>query len=208
MPTRPDFSNYLIHFTKGTAPVGVNSNPVFLQKRITAQKRLQDILSSKTILASNMPWTGRPAVCFTECVWSSLFAHAQRYSAFGIGFTKEFVFRQDGNPVFYVRPSLFNGQQWGEPLKGFTTPFAPEYGDEHMNGRCRNPIDFTHEREWRVLHDFTFEYSDIAFIILPSPKYLHIISSRIQQTIGGDNILFMSNYRKIVEFWPTHHIDN
>ncbi len=208
MPTRPDFSNYLIHFTKGTAPVGINSNPVLLQKGVTAQKRLKGILDSKTILSSNMPWTRQPAVCFTECVWSSLFAHTRRYSAFGIGFTKEFVFKQGGNPVFYVRPSLFKGQQWGEKIKGFTTPFAPKYGDEAMDGRCKKPIDFTHEREWRVLHDFTFEYTDIAFIILPSSKNIPIISPKIQRTIGGNNILFMSNYLKIEEFWPTHHIDD
>lgn len=208
MPTRPDFSNYLIHFTKNSAPVGRGkSNPAFSLKGKSAEQRLMGILESKIILASDMPWTGQcSAVCFTECVWGSLFAHAKRYSEFGIGFTKEFVFKQGGNPVFYVRPSLFNGQQWVEPLKGFTTPFAPKYGKERMGDSGNKTIDYSHEREWRVLHNVTFEYSDIAFIILPAPAYQSTMPTAAQQEIGEGKILFMSNYHKVEELWPTHII--
>lgn len=107
---RPDFSNYLIHFTKGKAPVSEETNNLVGSiKGTTAEKRLLSILKSKTIYASHMPWVGCTAVCFTECVWSSLFEHAKNYSSFGIGFTKEFIFKQGGNPVFYVRPTLFKG---------------------------------------------------------------------------------------------------
>lgn len=205
MLNKPDFSNYLIHFTKSGAPVGKNDNPILLEKRVTAQQRLVNILKSKTILASAMPWFAKcSAVCFTECVWSSLFDHAKKYSEFGIGFTKEFVFEQGGNPVFYVRPSLFKGQKWDDKIKGFTTPFAPKYGEEKIDGRCKKPVDYTHEREWRVLHDFTFEYKNIAFIILPSSRLLSIIPSRVQKAVCGDNILFMNNYKRIEELWPTH----
>lgn len=205
---RPDFSNYLIHFTKGKAPVSKKSdNPVCPFKELREQERMQSILKSKIIFASHMPWVGKcSAVCFTECVWSSLFAHAKNYSSFGIGFTKEFIFKQGGNPVFYVRLSLFNEQMWNEEIKGFTTPFSPEYGEEKMDGRCKNPIDYTHEREWRILHNLEFEYADIAFIVLPSSKYLPSIPSVVQKAVGTDNILFMNNYRKIEELWPTHHI--
>lgn len=210
MFTRPDYSNYLIHFTKGKAPVSEETNNLVGSiKGTTAAKRLLSILKSKTIYASHMPWVGKcTAVCFTECVWSSLFEHAKNYSSFGIGFTKEFIFKQGGNPVFYVRPTLFKGQKWSEGIKGFTTPFAPEYGEEKMNGCCKNPIDYTHEREWRVLHNLKFEYSDIAFIVLPSSKYLPIIPSAVQKAIRTDNILFMNNYRKIEELWPTHRINS
>lgn len=205
---RPDFSNYLIHFTKGKSPVSKEmDNLVGPIKGTTAEERLLSILKSKTIYASQMPWVGKcTAVCFTECVWSSLFAHTKNYSSFGIGFTKEFIFKQEGNPVFYVRPTLFKGQEWSKDIKGFTTPFAPKYGGENMDGRCKNPIDYTHEREWRVLHNLKFEYSDIAFIVLPSSKYLPSIPSVVQKAVGTDNILFMNNYRKIEELWPTHHI--
>lgn len=112
MFTRPDFSNYLIHFTKGKAPVSKETdNLVGSIKGTTVEERLLSILKLKTIYASQMPWVGKcTAVCFTECVWSSLFAHAKNYSSFGIGFTKEFIFKQEGNPVFYVRPTLLKGR--------------------------------------------------------------------------------------------------
>ena len=44
------------------------------------------------INASKMPWTGCRAVCFTECPWSSLIDHTEKYSSYGIGFEKSFIF--------------------------------------------------------------------------------------------------------------------
>jgi len=78
---RPDFSNYVAHFTTDRAPLGnqeeagdaVNLAGI---ARLTAYERLEAILQQKIILATPMPWTGRRAVAFTECPWGSLLRHA------------------------------------------------------------------------------------------------------------------------------------
>lgn len=86
---RPDQSFFLAHFTKaGRAydPLNHPESPTIDQ--MSAFERLISILQQKKIAAANLPWTNKPAVCFTECPWSSLLRHADRYSPYGIGFSK------------------------------------------------------------------------------------------------------------------------
>lgn len=90
---RPDFSNYLVHFSSnGTLKGNDHDNPVADVVPMTAQERLISILRDKKIRASSMPWTGAHAVCFTECPWSSLLAHTKVYSPYGVGFSKKNYF--------------------------------------------------------------------------------------------------------------------
>lgn len=102
---RPDFSDYVVHFTKSGPPLGMGSSKPRVRgldeiAPLTAFERLRDILATRTIRATNMPHTDAPCVCFTECVWGSLLDHAERYSCYGIGFRKEALFRSEGGPVF------------------------------------------------------------------------------------------------------------
>ena len=104
MDNRPDFSNYLVHFTKGRRACSeASNNPALSFAQGNAQERLQHILEGKVICASELCWIHENAVCFTECVWSSLLAHASNYSSYGIGFSKEFIFNNDKNRKFINR---------------------------------------------------------------------------------------------------------
>ena len=91
---RPDFSNYLAHFTSNRQPVGKADikNPVKDKAKGHAITRLINILNEKEIVASTMPWTKSHAVCFTECPWTSLIDHTTAYSPFGLGFSKPLIF--------------------------------------------------------------------------------------------------------------------
>ena len=93
--TKPDSTHYLAHFTKDGNPVGDDRR----YQGISARDRLVSILKETTIHASTMPWTNTRAVCFTESPWSSLLDHSSNYSPYGIGFAKETVFSEGGNPV-------------------------------------------------------------------------------------------------------------
>lgn len=119
MENRPDFSNYLVHFTKGSRPCSrsIYNPTINVTKNINARDKLINILRTKTLLASRLPWVNSNAVCFTECVWASLLEHASHYSCYGLGFKKEFIFQNNGNPVFYIRPSLLEKQLWENELK-------------------------------------------------------------------------------------------
>src|SRR5207253_2462645 len=113
-----DQSQYLVHFTKGAK----------------AYDNVVSILSTKVIRAKTLPWTNLPAVCFTECPWPSLINHAERYSPYGIGFSKPRIFASGGGPAYYVRADHFQKQQWDPHVMALATPFWPEYRPKALHG--------------------------------------------------------------------------
>ena len=211
MPNRPDFSDYLAHFTAGRPPLAdqTTANPTSTFSGMTAKEKLISILETKQVKASKLPWTGRLAVCLTECPWSSLIDHADRYSPYGIGFTKPHVFAAGGGPVYYVRADHWDKQNWDPHLKTFATPFWPGYRppvlktDAHLGG---STVDYSHEREWRVPHDFRFEYHHIAFVIVASYKDMAEFPQSLKDEIGRDKFIIMDVYKNIENLWPVHNL--
>ena len=208
---RPDQSFYLAHFTQN----GREYNPLAARTNLTvdqmsALERLIHILQETRINATNMNWTNKPAVCFTECPWGSLLRHASNYSSYGIGFTKKLIYSRGGNPVIYANPNMFNAQNWDEKVYPFVTPLVPSYAPESIKRRPPfrgKTVDYSHEREWRVAKDFPFQYKYVQFVILDKVKDLHVIPQDILDSIGIDKFLFMDSYKKIEELWPTHLMD-
>jgi hypothetical protein len=209
---RPDFSSYLAHFTRDSEPYGINNpdNPTNRYKGMNASERLIAILKSGEIKAGSLPWTGRNAACFTECPWSSLLDHANQYSSFAVGFNKPLIFAAGGGPVYYVRADHWEKQDWEPHLRTFVTPFWPGYrprtlrGDEYLDGRT---IDYSHEREWRVPHDFTFTLDKVEFVILPTYQDMAGFPQELKDAIGRERFLLMEVYRNVERLWPVHNID-
>jgi hypothetical protein len=183
-------SNYVAHFTKGSDP----------------SQNLENMLSGGKINASNLPWNNRPAVCFTECPWSSLLAHAEQYSSFGIGFRKDHVFAAGGGPAYYVRNDLFAQQQWQGVNYTFVTPYWPAFrpSSKATFDKGSHPIDYLHEREWRVPHDFTFNLGEVQFVILPDYETMASFPKSLKDGIGREKFIMMDVFRKIEELWPVH----
>lgn len=205
--SRPDQSFYLAHFTKNGKNYDGTAGPHEEISEMSAFERLIGILENKKIGAFELPWTGKKAVCFTECPWGSLLRHAKAYSPYGIGFTKKLIYSRGGNPVIYANPNMFNEQKWDERIYPFVTPFVPTYAPDSVknqkpfNGKV---VDFSHEREWRVAKKFPFQYKYIAFVILDKYSDMEKVPSSIVEEIGADKFIFMDTYRKIEELWPTH----
>ena len=199
---RPDVSNYLAHFTKNLKDkngevIGISFD------------RLIKILQEKIIYASKMPWTNSRAVCFTECPWTSLIDHARRYSPYGVGFDKGLIFASGGAPVYYVRCDYWETQGWkDDTLKdAFATPFWPIYTPTRLKKQFRpfeKVVDFSHEREWRIPHDFMFEYNQIAFVIVDTYSDMAAFPRELKDAIGREKFIIMDNYKKIEELWPVH----
>ncbi|MDE3178839.1 MAG: terminase [Acidobacteriota bacterium] len=219
-PGRPDFSDYVVHFTKGSRPLGRSAaGDRALEKisALSALERLTKILKERNILATQMPWTGKPAVCFTECTWVSLLDHSKRYSPFGVGFSKAFLFATGAAPAIYLRPDFLDWQNdhtepkdpFDDRLWSFVTPFAPDYAPKAKKDlpcwqKFKDSLDFSHEREWRVPHNLTFHCSDVAFVIVNSYEDLARMPKPIKDGLGRQKFLIMDIYRQIEKLWPTH----
>ena len=205
--SRPDQSFFLAHFTKdGKDYTGTPiTNPSISE--MSAFERLINILNERKIIASELPWTGKKAICFTECPWGSLLRHAKVYSPYGVGFTKKLVYSRNGNPVIYANPKMFNEQKWDKDVYPFVTPFVPSYASESVKKQKPfhgKSVDYTHEREWRVVKDFSFQYIYVAFVILDKYSDLQRIPESLVEQIGVEKFIFMDTYKKIEELWPTH----
>lgn len=205
--TRPDFSNFLVHFTTNRKPSSKSQdNPSSQYASMTAMERLISILNSKSITASTMPWIKANATCFTECPWSSLLQHTKNYSSYGIGFTKPHIYVSGGGPALYIKEDLLNAQEWDPKVKAFLTPFIPPYSTRNHKRFSKFPkhVDYTHEREWRVPHDFHFKVDDIQFIVVAKATDISVILQSISWKIPEEKFLSIDMYNKIENLWPTH----
>jgi hypothetical protein len=209
MKNRPDQSFYLAHFTKDSDPCSnvISDNIKQLTQNKTALEKLQSILDSKTIYASSLPWVNREGVCLTECPWTSLLEHSKKYSPYGVGFNKAFVFGTGGGPVYYVRHDHWSKQQWSDHLKTFVTPFWPKYRTGKQKNFPFPTVDFTHEREWRVPHTLTFDYDDIEFVVLKNYNDMAQFPTALKDSIGRERFILMDNYKLTEKLWPVHNIE-
>jgi hypothetical protein len=219
---RPDFSEYVGHFTKSAAPFASKSKSAGAVKAIqgTAQEKLVAILESGRLIATPMPWTNKPAVAFTECTWGSLVAHTKRYSQYGLGFEKKLLFGAGGGPAIYLRQDLHEAQMdyasvkqpalrgFSPDLYAFITPFNPDYAPASYKAKYKLKkaigIDYSHEREWRVPRDFIFALSDVKFVILPDYKAMAAFPTKLKDGIGRDRFILADVYSKIEKLWPVH----
>lgn len=207
---KPDFSQNVVHFTSNEKCKGDGNDDFKDIELLSAKDRLIKILSDKCIKASKMPWTGASAVCFTESTWAGLLPHSKRYSAYGIGFKKKALFDRGGGPAIYLRSDLFNNQKtssdFDTSILPFITPFSPLYRSKSMIdsdydlGNC----DYSHEREWRVPQDYSFNYRDIMFVIMDTLFDWESFPDKLKESIGRDKIILMNNYKLIEKLWPVH----
>jgi len=164
---RTDVSFFLCHFTKSERPVHTQTTQTGF-----AHERFEHILTKKQVNACALPHLGSPvqAVCFTEMMLPSLSMHAEKYSPWGIAFHKSFLFNcKKANPVLYCRSELFeslkaraDGDQ--EQLR-YMTPFIPKYSDQL--GQGEDPLDYSHEREWRTPGPVSFDLKNLAYVFVP-----------------------------------------
>jgi hypothetical protein len=144
--------------------------------------------------------------------------HAEQYSRYGIGFDKSFLFAAGGGPAIYLPPGMMKHQEkyvgpdklpFDSHLYAFVTPFIPPYAPDDYKEKFwpgKPPVDYSHEREWRVPHDLVFEPNKVAFVIVNAYEDMAQVPEPLKDAIGRDNWLIMVNYEKIEEFWPLHRL--
>lgn len=184
--SRTDMSMYLTHLTKGTDKM--NALEVLL--KILNEKKLKSTCDTGFINGE------KPVVCFQDIPFSSIaqnVKHEQiervnlggkiRYEALGIAFDKSMIFKLGGRPVIYEKTIFAKG------ILSFNEHWRIvnlDYSDDEAY------IDWTHEREWRILDDFNFELKD-TFVLLPNSQvykaFVQKCDIEIIQEIAGIVVL-------------------
>ncbi len=149
----------------------------------------------------------------------SLLDHTKQYSPYGVGFKKARLFAAGGGPAIYLRPHLHENQhdfksehkpEWRgfhPELYAFITPFCPAYApktymEKHWAKKAF--VDYSHEREWRVPHDFSFELSQVEFVIVPDYETVAKFPKSLKDAIGREKFIMLEVYSQIEKLWPAH----
>ena len=78
-----------------------------------------------------------------------------RYEAFGLRFNKGHMFQKGARPVIYSSKDELD-----------RLPDDEQWRCVQLDLSCSdNIIDWTHEREWRIQGDFSFEYEEVEVIL-------------------------------------------
>ena len=201
----PDYSPLVVHFTKSTRMVRedvlTDDHALFAFRLSSARDRLINILTSRTIYTSPMPFLPREceALCFTECIWEGLARLTDNYSPYGVVFSKRLIFDAGGGPALYVRGDAMVavGNQIPEAIHPFIAPFDPE---ERIRPGVR--LDWLQEREWRLPQALQFEYADIEHVLVETVVDASAIVHQIgAQNLPEDKMIPMEVYRNIKQAW-------
>ncbi len=202
-----DYSPLVVHFTKSARMVReeliLEDDQLFSYKQINAKERLLSILTSRVIHASPMPFlpSDPRAVCFTECIWEGLANLVGQYSSYGIVFSKRLIFDLGGGPALYLRGDNFVAVRGEIPelLHAFIAPFDPE-----ARIRPGVPLDWLHEREWRLPHSLEFTYANVEYVLVESiqeaTQFVHQVGA---QQLPESKIIPMEVYRNIRRAWTS-----
>ncbi|WP_162908122.1 abortive infection system antitoxin AbiGi family protein [Allorhizocola rhizosphaerae] len=161
-PKWRDMSDYLVHFTK--------SEEDLVSILQDGEIRAGGPFGSATNLEERL--RSQKSVCLSEIPLDQLNRLMARHGRYGLGFTRDYVRQQGGARVWYldhgtpahvafnemVRQAMIGGVDPAAEIWKLT-PFI----DRVTPGR----YEFEWEREWRIVGGLRFEYSDLAFVLLP-----------------------------------------
>ena len=198
-----DYSPLLVHFTaqrKMMMPVD-DLHPLAAHRQSSAKDKLLSVLRLRTIYASPMPHlAAKPeAVCFTECIWDGLVELSDvSYSPYGVVLRKKLIHDRGGGPALYVRGDsiVAFGARIPDELAPMIAPFDP---DAHLQRNV--PLDWIHEREWRLPRSLEFEHSDLIHVLVDTVDDVVEISALTD--LPARMFIPMEVYRTIKKAWPS-----
>jgi hypothetical protein len=112
-------------------------------------------------------------VCFTNSTLNGLRAHRDVFDAqYGLAFNRDFLLGQGASPCLDIRADLFREEI---QLKHEMYPrrlynFVPRSLLPFVN-IINETFDATHEREWRIARDLTFQHADLRYVFCPESDF-------------------------------------
>ncbi|MDF2906049.1 MAG: hypothetical protein K0R34_1370 [Herbinix sp.] len=164
---RTDFSQGIVHLTKSNDDLTAFNVLMKILKEQVIEGSINKIVNGKQrgFICGDVP-----VVCFQDVPLYSLSENIQyeqclrkedkslpiRYTPFGIRFSKNYIYKHGGRPVIYEDTEIAKS-------------FLPK--DEYWRivkfnlMDDNNIVDWTHEREWRIKGDFSFELSEVEVLL-------------------------------------------
>ena len=175
---RSDMSTGLVHLTR---PADNQSVGAILLK-ILAEKKLIGSSTGSGFICGN-----HRAVCFQDAPLYSICQNVYfeqlkresdpnykvRYLAFGLSFSKDYLFKKGARPVVYekteIAKNILPQNQWWRIVR-------LDLSDES------NIVDWTHEREWRLPGDLEFELNKATLIAIDNNQVKQMAAEYKEKT--------------------------
>ena len=185
LESKRDFSPFLVHFTKDG--VDILGDPC-----VPAKDVLNEILKERTLKAVSHFCLFSPnliklqnasledkfkVVCFTETpiehidvLLKEVIERDFKPKPYGLVFKKEYIRKQEGNPVFYTSKKI------AKPLWQLYWPLCSKDIEQSFDGVCKllalvtvceERNDWHWEREWRIAGNLRFNLTDIYCGLCP-----------------------------------------
>ncbi len=183
---RDDMSSRVTHLTKGQT----NEEAFDKLMKILSEKKIEGgtgFVNKKipVVCLQDVPLSAIAENLFCEKTINEGHNNKNRYLAFGLRFTKLFIYKHGGRPVIYgdsdELKSAINENEWWRIV------------DMDLSNK-KNITDWSHEREWRVKGNLSFKYNQVE-IIVPSPKYY---KKFVEYCLEKDKIEMLKEIRGVI----------
>lgn len=176
--SRLDMSLYLTHLTKGTDEM----SSLDVMFKIIKEQRIKGSDGSGFVIGDNKaacfqdaPLSGISQNLIHEIRYRDQLGSKIRYEPCGISFTKRYVYRKGGRPCIYedkeTAKNILQPSEWWRIVN-------------YNLSDSRNIVDWTHEREWRVKGDFSFDLKHATILVSHTEQYRDFINRVDKETIN------------------------
>ena len=184
-----DYSDYLVHLTRKSGQLTAHDILLkILNYRVLNARRPYCICSKNDLEGAENVFLRRQlsVVCFTETpldhiktLFKKLKGRQYQPEPHGLVFTKKFIREHSGNPVFYMTHEL------AEPIRRFIRLRKNQLNTEMrkliaLTSVCDEGNDWHWEREWRIVGELRFKYTDIYCGLCPENE-LSFFRSRFKK---------------------------
>lgn len=164
--SRSDMGARLTHLTRGESDKTAFDNLI----SILEDKRINGSTTQTGFICGDTPAVclqETPLSAIAEFMYNSPLETKPKYEAYGLRFSKKFVYNKGGRPVIYGETEKLKSML---PTEEYWRIVKLEISD------FEKVIDWTHEREWRVPNELCFEYKNIDIIVKNSTERERLIS--------------------------------
>lgn len=191
-----DMSEYLVHLTGRAHPVGRPAEPM---EAILRTSRLEARMPVGAVRRHPTLGPTQHRVSLSEIPLDHLQRLGERRGTFGIGFTKNWISRQGGAPVWYLERGTRLQQLLFDRIRDLAYHAAPDpddwlwqltpyidYPGEYPDAPFGpTTYRFEWEREWRI-PSFSFEPGTVKFLVAPHAHHRTLSATWTSTFTGSD----------------------
>ncbi|WP_316674778.1 abortive infection system antitoxin AbiGi family protein [uncultured Tolumonas sp.] len=222
LKNRDDISKFVVHLTKDYTNLSAEDNLINILKSQTLEARNYHCLFNDQIRNSELEKDQKSifkSVCFTETPLVNIkhltderIDRKVKLRPYGLAFWRDELLKKNASPAIYIN-GVSSGldktlrDEFVSHLQNISKLKRESAKLDKLNkiskyysliNTINNRYDFSWEREWRHIGNFSFNYNYIAAIIAPDPDSLRV---KLQDKLSDEQIKLLNKTIIIAPEW-------